>query len=125
MTQLFMYFSPAYFSTSIAQPLSVVNEIFQRMSSFVSTLPKQNSHRTISQIKKIPDPSMAYTCPRTLLPLLTPLMPLSAILVLPLIFILLSPTTSPSSPAPASCTPLIFGVSDPCLTLKLPPPSPP
>src|SRR6218665_1627084 len=52
-------------------------------------------------------------------------MPLSTILVLLLILISLSPTTSPTSPAPASCTSVTSAVSDPCLTLKLPPPSPP
>src|SRR6218665_1167057 len=50
---------------------------------------------------------------------------LSAILVLLLILISLFPTTSPTSPAPASCTSVTSAASDPCLTLKLPPPSPP
>src|SRR6218665_2267215 len=36
-----------------------------------------------------------------------------------------SPTTSPISPAPASCTYAISAASDPCLTLKLHPPLPP
>src|SRR6218665_2143934 len=48
---------------------------------------------------------------------------LSAILFL--LFILISPTTSPTSPAPASCTPVTSAASDPCFTLRLPPPSPP
>src|SRR6218665_1951247 len=50
---------------------------------------------------------------------------LSAILVLLLILISHSPTTSPTSPAPASCTYAISAASDPCLTLKLHPPLPP
>src|SRR6218665_1146181 len=32
---------------------------------------------------------------------------------------------SPTSPAPASCTSVTSAASDPCLTLKLPPPVPP
>src|SRR6218665_3159008 len=52
-------------------------------------------------------------------------MPLSTILVLLLILISLFPTTSPTSPAPASCTSVTSAAFDPCLTLKLPPPSPP
>src|SRR6218665_628314 len=50
---------------------------------------------------------------------------LSAILLLLLIFNFLSPTTSPTYPAPASCTSVTSVASDPCLTLKLPPPLPP
>src|SRR6218665_1065062 len=50
---------------------------------------------------------------------------LSAILVLLLILISHSQTTSPTSPAPASCTYAISAASDPCLTLKLHPPLPP
>src|SRR6218665_1350984 len=52
-------------------------------------------------------------------------MPLFAILVLLLILISLSPTISPTSPARASCTSVTYTASDPCLTLKLPPPLPP
>ena len=61
----------------------------------------------------------------TLLPLLSSLMPLAAILVLLLILISLSQTTFITFPAPASCTSVTSAASDPCLTLKLPPPSPP
>src|SRR6218665_3024541 len=68
--------------------------------------------------------TLQYICPISLLPLLSHLMPLSAILVLLLILTSLSPTTSPTSPAPASCT-SVTAASDPCLTLKPPPPSPP
>src|SRR6218665_3260666 len=50
---------------------------------------------------------------------------LSAILVLLLILISHPPTTSPTFPAPASCTYVISAASDPCLTSKLPPPLPP
>src|SRR6218665_926877 len=50
---------------------------------------------------------------------------LFAVLVLLLILIFLSPTTSPTSRAPALCTYVISAASDPCLTLKPPPPSPP
>src|SRR6218665_447112 len=61
----------------------------------VSTLPKQNSSYLPAQIKKIPDSSIHLSKQSiTLLPLLSPLMPLSAILVLLLILISLSPTTS-------------------------------
>src|SRR6218665_4045357 len=73
----------------------------------------------LNQEKKF---TLQYTCQITLLPLLSPLTPLSAILVLLLILISLSPTTSPNSPAPASCTSVKSAASDPCLTLKLPPP---
>src|SRR6218665_2263388 len=52
-------------------------------------------------------------------------MPLSVILVLLSILISLSPTTSPTSPAPALCTYVIFAAFDPFLALKLPPPLPP
>src|SRR6218665_173774 len=37
----------------------------------------------------------------------------------------LSPTTSPTFPAPASCLSVTSAASDPWLTLKLTPPSPP
>src|SRR6218665_3697639 len=67
--------------------------------------------------------TLQYTSPITLLPLLSHLMPLSTILVLLLILIYLSPTTSPTSPAPASCTSVTTTASDPCLTLKPPPPN--
>ena len=50
-------------------------------------------------------------------------MPMSAIWVLLLILISFSITTSPTSPAHASCTSVISAAYDPCLTLKLPPPS--
>src|SRR6218665_1879421 len=46
---------------------------------------------------------------------------LSAILVLLLILVSHSPTTSPTSPSPASCTYATSAASDPCLTLKLHP----
>src|SRR6218665_1977049 len=52
-------------------------------------------------------------------------MPLSVILVLLSILISLSPTTSPTSPVPASYTSVTSAAFDPCLTLKLPPPLPP
>src|SRR6218665_3848764 len=52
---------------------------------------------------KIPDPSI-HLSDNLSSTILSPLMPLSAILVLFLILISLSPTTSPTSPAPASCT---------------------
>src|SRR6218665_3600160 len=72
-------------------------------------------------------PTLQYTtCPVTLLPLLSPLMPLKiAILVYLLILISLSPTTFPTSPAPASCTFVTTAASGSCLTLKLHPPMPP
>src|SRR6218665_1559837 len=69
--------------------------------------------------------TLQYTFPITHLPLLSPLMPLFATLVILLIIISLSPTTSPTSPAPASCTSVTSAASDQCLTLKLPPASPP
>src|SRR6218665_3655186 len=81
-------------------------------------------HRPIYQNQKIPDPSIGYTSPITHLPLLSSLIPLSAILVLLLILISLFPTTSSTSPAPASCTSVTSSASDQCLTLKLPPLSP-
>src|SRR6218665_2292337 len=70
-------------------------------------------------------PTHPYDCPITPLSLLSSSMLLSAILVLLLIPISHSPTTSPTSPAPASCTYAISAASDPCLTLKLHPPLPP
>jgi len=48
--------------------------------------------------------TVQYTCPVALLPLLSSLMLLFAIVVLLLILISLSPTTSQTSPAPALCT---------------------
>src|SRR6218665_4030263 len=48
-------------------------------------------------------PTLPYDCPITPLSLLSSLMLLSAILVLLLIHISHSPTTSPTSPVPASC----------------------
>src|SRR6218665_1522239 len=62
--------------------------------------------------------TLHYTCPITLLPLLSPLMPLSAILVLLSILISLSSTTSSTSPAPASCTFATSAASDPMLDFK-------
>src|SRR6218665_2856275 len=119
-TQLFISFSPASFFTSIAQLLSVVNQISQWMSSNLLRLNPSKTEFIIiglpAQIKKIPI---------THLPLLSPLMPLSVILVLLSILTSLSPTTSPTSPAPASCTSVTSAAFDPCLTLKLPPPLPP
>src|SRR6218665_1665996 len=70
-------------------------------------------------------PTLPYDCPITPFPLLSSLMLLSSILVLLLILTSHSPTTSPTSPAPASCTYVISTASDPCLTLKLHPPLPP
>src|SRR6218665_3427634 len=77
------------------------------------------------QTKKFLYQCLPYDCPTTPLPLLSSLILLSAILVLLLILICHSPTTSPTFPAPASCTYVISAASDPCLTLKLPPPLPP
>src|SRR6218665_2746544 len=48
--------------------------------------------------------TLQYTCPITLLPLRSTLLPLSAFLVLLLILVSLSSTTSPISPAPSLCT---------------------
>src|SRR6218665_1836217 len=45
-------------------------------------------------------------------------MPLSLILVFLSILISLPPTTSPTSPAPASCTSVTSAAYDPCLTFK-------
>src|SRR6218665_2958593 len=85
-TQLFLSFSPASFSTSIAQLLSLVSQISQWMSSnllrlnpskteFIIYLPTSRKFLTTLQ----------YTSPITHLPLLSPLMPLSAFLVFLLI----------------------------------------
>ena len=58
-TQLFISFSPASFSTSIAQLLSVVNQISQWMSSNLLCLnPSKTEFIIIWQIKKIPGPSI-------------------------------------------------------------------
>src|SRR6218665_2862367 len=61
-TQLFISFSPASFSTSIAQLLSVVNQISQWMSSNLLRLNPSKTEFIIiglpAQIKKIPDPSI-------------------------------------------------------------------
>src|SRR6218665_2779116 len=61
-TQLFIYFSPASFSTSIVQLLYVVNQISQWMSSNLLRLNPSKSEFIIIglpvQIKKIPDPSI-------------------------------------------------------------------
>src|SRR6218665_2696844 len=116
------YHSPRpLFSTSIAHLLSVVNQISQWMSSNLLCLNPSKTEFIIiglpAQIKEIP--TLPYDCPTTPLPLLSILMLLSAILVLLLILISHSPTTSPTSPAPASCTYAISAASDPCLTLKL------
>jgi len=60
-TQLFISFPPASFLTSIAQLLSVVNQISQWMSPNLLCLnPSKTEFITIgpsTQIKKIPDPS--------------------------------------------------------------------
>src|SRR6218665_2950560 len=126
-TQLFISFSPASFSTSIAQLLSVVNQISQWMSSNLLRLnPSKTEFIIIVYLPKSRKfLTLQYTSPITHLPLLSPLMPLSVILVLLSILISLSPTTSPTSPAPASCTSVTSAAYDPCLTLKLPPPLPP
>src|SRR6218665_2952233 len=59
---LFISFSPASFSTSIAQLLSVVNQISQWMSSNLLRLNPSKTEFIIiglsAQIKKIPDPSI-------------------------------------------------------------------
>src|SRR6218665_3544075 len=61
-TQLFISFSRASFSTSIAQLLSVVNQISQWMSSNLLRLNPSKTEFIIiglpAQIKKIPDPSI-------------------------------------------------------------------
>src|SRR6218665_1336611 len=61
-TQLFISLSPASFSTSIAQLLSVVNQISQWMSSNLLRLNPSKTEFIIiglpAQIKKIPDPSI-------------------------------------------------------------------
>src|SRR6218665_2008865 len=61
-TQLFISFSPASFSTSIAQLLSVVNQISQRMSSNLLRLNPSKTEFIIiglpAQIKKTPDSSI-------------------------------------------------------------------
>src|SRR6218665_1688861 len=61
-TQLFISFSPASFSTSIAHLLSVVNQISQWMSSNLLRLNPSKTEFIIiglpAQIKKIPDPSI-------------------------------------------------------------------
>src|SRR6218665_3103259 len=61
-TQLFMPFSPAFFSTSIAHLLSVVNQISQWMSSNLLCLNPSKTEFIIiglpAQIKKIPDSSI-------------------------------------------------------------------
>src|SRR6218665_3819346 len=76
-------------------------------------------------LKSRKSPTLPYDCRITPLPLLSSLILLSAILVLLLILISHSPTTSPIFPAPASCIYVTSSASDPCLTLKLPPPLPP
>src|SRR6218665_814337 len=126
-TQLFISFSPASFSTSIAQLLSVVNQISQWMSfNLLRIYPSKTEFIIIGlPAKSRKFLTLQYTSPITHLPLLSPLMPLSVILVLLSILISLSPTTSPTSPAPASCTSVTSAAYDPCLTLKLPPPLPP
>src|SRR6218665_209993 len=128
-------FSTASFSTSISQLglslLSMVNEISQWMSSNFLCL---NSYKTefitirlSAQNYKRKFLTLQYTLPITLLPQLSSLMLLFAILVLGLLLILisLSPTTSPTSPASDLCTYVTSAASDPCLNLKLLPPSPP
>src|SRR6218665_1060702 len=61
-TQLLISFSPASISTSIAQLLSVVNQISQWMSSNLLRLNPSKTEFIIiglpAQIKKIPDPSI-------------------------------------------------------------------
>src|SRR6218665_3549407 len=61
-TQLFISFSQASFSTSIAQLLSVVNQMSQWMSSNLLRLNPSKTEFIIiglpAQIKKIPDPSI-------------------------------------------------------------------
>src|SRR6218665_2622849 len=61
-TQLFISFSPASFSISIAHLLSVVNQISQWMSSNLLCLNPSKTKFIIiglpAQIKKIPDPSI-------------------------------------------------------------------
>src|SRR5688572_15978608 len=66
--------------------------------------------------------TLQYTYPLTLHLLPSPLTPLSAILVLLLIHISPSLITAPTSPASALCTFVTSAASDPCSTLKLPPP---
>src|SRR6218665_919866 len=90
------------------------------------TLPQPFQNRIYHNQPTCPNqenpPTLPYNCPITHLSLLSFLMLLSAILVLLLILISHSPTTSPPSPAPASCTYATSAASDPCLTLKLHPP---
>src|SRR6218665_2148798 len=61
MTPNYSFFSPASFSTSIVQLLSVVNQISQWMSSNLLRLNLSKTEFIIiglsAQIKKIPDPS--------------------------------------------------------------------
>src|SRR6218665_2530695 len=121
--QLFISFSQASFSTSIAHLLSVVNQISQWMSSNLLCLNPSKTEFIIiglpALIKKIPDSSIRLSNNSFSTTFISDA--LSAILVLLLILI----SHSPTSPTPASCTYAISAASDPCLTLKLHPPLPP
>src|SRR6218665_353909 len=77
-----------------------------------------------AQIKKIPDPSI-HLSDNSSSTSFTSDAPVRNLGVILSILISLSPTTSPTSPAPASYTSVTSAAYDPCLTLKLPPPLPP
>src|SRR6218665_3915859 len=94
-------------------------------ASFVSTLPKIefNIIGLSAQIKKIPDPLIHLSDNSSSTTFTSDALVRN--LGVTLILISLSPTTSPTSPAPASCTSVTSAASDSCLTLKPPPPLPP
>src|SRR6218665_3665661 len=128
MTPNYSYLSPGFFfqlnrAASLCGQPNLSMDVIQ-LPSFQPFQNRIHHNRPICNISR-KFLTLQYTSPKTHLPLLSPLMPLSSILVLLLILVSLSPTISPTSPAPASCTFVTSAAYDPCLTLKLPPPLPP
>src|SRR6218665_1959940 len=112
--QLFISFSPNSFSISIAQLLSLVNQISQWMSSNLLCLNLSKTEFIIiglsAQIKKIPDPSihLSNNSSFTIFNSDASVRNLGVTFYPQLSF----STTSPTSPAPASCTSMTSAASD-------------